>query len=500
VKLPAARALRLACVVLVASPAELHAEPANAPSRLGDTAWALPGFVRVGVPGLELRRIAVAGSAGYGMTEGQSSTDGAHHRFFGSAAAGVAPVSALELSLRFDGRYDLHPDDGRGAHGGAVGDPRFLARYGVGVGDALRFGLEAAAWFPGKDAPSLSLDATTVDAKALAAWAPAAGPILGIAAGFRFDQSAKAAPARDRIRSGDRLSLGLSDFNAVLVGVGVAVPVGKTEFLGEASTDLLIGAGAPSLGKSPTRITAGVRHHLNDAFALEALAEASPSGRPSLAPTAPLVPVEPRFSLMLGLRYRLPFDSARPPPEAAAETTPSPAAVAAVMEAKTAALVIHVVGEDGAVTKEATINVQSGETSLPASSSGDGAYRVDGVPLGPAKIAVAAEGFTAEEQSIDVGPDSAKTPIEIRLKALAVSGQLRGLIRSFSGKGLPATIHVDPVGTEVKADAQGAFTIDVAPGDYELTIRASRFKEQHRKVHVEPNGVTVINAELTEGK
>jgi hypothetical protein len=137
---------------------------------------------------------------------------------------------------------------------------------------------------------------------------------------------------------------------------------------------------------------------------------------------------------------------------------------------------------------------------LTATNAGDGTYRVDAVPPGSAKVAVTAQGFAAVEQTVDVGPETAKVPLEIRLKALAPSGQIRGLVRSFAGKGLPATIHVDPTGTEAKADAEGAFTIDVPPGSYEVTIRASRFKEQHRKVHVDQNGVTVINAELFEGK
>src|SRR5690242_13001286 len=75
-------------------------------TRIGDTAWALPGIVRVGVPASGPRRFAAAGSAGYGFTEGQGSGDGAHHRLGGSVAAAVAPLPLLELALRFDGRYD----------------------------------------------------------------------------------------------------------------------------------------------------------------------------------------------------------------------------------------------------------------------------------------------------------------------------------------------------------------------------------------------------------
>jgi uncharacterized membrane protein len=89
---------------------------------------------------------------------------------------------------------------------------------------------------------------------------------------------------------------------------------------------------------------------------------------------------------------------------------------------------------------------------------------------------------------------------EVRLEAAVAEGQLRGLIRSFSGKGLGATIRVEPLGKEVKADPQGNFAVELPPGDYEVTITQQGFKPQHRKIHVDQNGVTVLNAELFEGK
>jgi len=497
------RAWPLACFALTLVPNQLLAEGASLGSASafasspGDTVWALPGIVRVGVPGLGPRRLAAAGSAGYGLTEAQSTGDSAHHRLFGTVAVGVAPLPALELSLRLDGRYDRHPDDGAGAHGGAVGDPRLLARYGVKAGPAFRVGAELGAWFPGKDAPSVSFDATTVDARLLAAFTPATGPLVAASLGFRFDQSAKASPTRNLIRPGDRLALGLSEFNAVLCGVGIAVPRGRFEILGELSADILVGSGGPGIGRSPLRVTAGVRHHLSPAFAIEGLAEVTPSGRPPLGPNDPLVPVEPRFSLMLGLRYRLPFDST--PARAALAATPEPARPA-VDPRNTAAITVRVVGEAGTEAKHATVTITSGEAQLTATSIADGTYRADAVPLGAAKIGVVAEGFEPVEQSLDVGPNSGTAPIEIRMKALPPSGQLRGLVRSFAGRGLKATIHVDPVGLDVKTDANGAFTLDVPPGEYQVSIRATRFKEQRRKVHVDQNGVTVINAELFEGK
>jgi hypothetical protein len=418
----------------------------------------------------------------------------------GTAAVGVAPISALELALRFDGRYDLHPDDGQGSHGSGVGDPRLLVRYGAKAGSSMRLGVEAGAWFPGKNAPSIAFDATTIDARVLAAYAPDGGPIVGFTGGFRLDNSHKAAPDLTRLRPGDRLALGLSDSNAALLGLGVAVPAGKTEILGEVSADLLVGSKAPSLGKSPMRVDLGVRQHLSDAFAFDAIAEVSPSGRPALTPTDPLVPIEPRFSILLGLRYRLPFDA--PPPEAAHEeanpdtTTPTPVVAETP---KTAPFQIHLVTEEGTPAPEATVAFKVGEETKPAENKGNGVYAAASLPVSKVTVTVTAEGFAPLEETVDV-PSAQTAPLDVTLKALAPAGQLRGLIRSFAGKGLGATIHVEPGGTEAKTDAQGSFTLDIAPGDYEVSIRATGFKEQKRKVHVDKNGVTVINAELFEGK
>lgn len=472
-----------------------HAE--GEPSRVGDTAWALPGIVRVGIPGTAAPRVAVAGTAGYGFTEAQSSTDGAHHRAFGGAAFGIAPVSSLELSLRLDGRYDHHPDDGRGAHGAFVGDPRLLARYGGLVGKSFRVGAEVGAWFPGNDAPSLPLDATTVDFALLAAWTPDSGPNVAFRGGFRLDNSHNAASDPNRFRFGDRLSLGLSDFNSVPLGLGLGVPVGKSEVLAEASADLLIGGGAPPLGDSPMRVTAGIRHHLSDSLALLFLAEVSPSARPTIGPNTPLVPIEPRASALVGLLYRLPFERRGP----AESHEPAPATETAKPETtanRAASLTVEVHKADGSPASDAVVTVRVGEFTKKAEPSADGKYTIDGIPEGDGEVEVAAEGSEPTKKSVHFGPGS--SAVEVQLAPAMPQGQVRGLIRSFNGKGLQASIRVEPIGLETKADAQGAFTLDVPPGDYEVVIRADRFKEQRRKVHVDLNGVTILNAEMFEGK
>jgi hypothetical protein len=459
----------------------------------------LPGIVRVGVPASGPTRFAAAGTVGYGFTEAQSSSDGAHHRLSGDLAAAVAPLPMLELALRFDGRYDLHPDDGQGAHGAGVGDPRLLARAGARAGQFL-VGGELQGWFPGKDAPSLTPGAATLDANLLGAWAPPKKPVVvGALLGFRLDNSKNAAPDLDRLRPGDRITLELSSSNAALVGLGASVGVAPhTDVLGEFSADFLVGSSAPSVSKSPMRISAGARQHLSDAFTVELLAEVSASGRPSLAPAEPLVPLEPRFSVMAGLRYRLPFqkppepEAPKPPPE----PVKTPETVALPPAATTADISVHVSGQSGAPVANVVVEVHVGDRTERLTAGDDGDFVGHGLPLGPAHVTVTADGFTQSERDVQIGATSGAVAVE--LVQAPPSGQLRGLVRSFNGRGLAASIRVEPLGVEGKADAEGNFTLDVPPGDYEVVIKAERFKPQRRKIHVDQNGVTVLNAELFE--
>ena len=57
----------------------------------------------------------------------------------------------------------------------------------------------------------------------------------------------------------------------------------------------------------------------------------------------------------------------------------------------------------------------------------------------------------------------AAAALDLVMKKAIKPGQLRGLVRSFNGKPLAATIRVEPIGVEAKTDADGTFRIDVPP-------------------------------------
>jgi hypothetical protein len=126
---------------------------------------------------------------------------------------------------------------------------------------------------------------------------------------------------------------------------------------------------------------------------------------------------------------------------------------------------------------------------------------VNDVRAGSAHVIAKASGYddATVETTIDA---NARTPvvIEIVMKKSIKPGQLRGLVRSFNGKPLAATIRVEPIGIETKTDADGTFQIDVPPGAYEVVVAAPGHTGQRRPVQVEENGVTILNADMRPGK
>lgn len=392
----------------------------------GTTESALPGIVRLGLPALRMGGTwAAAVGTGYGMTEAQGAAKGSHHRLLGTVALGFTPVTGFDLGLRLDGRRDGHPADAQGSDDSYNGDPTLTARYGRWLGDSAVSG-ELGVRVPGRNAPSLAFDAAVVDIKVGYAYR-SHKLTLASAAGFRWDRSGKTAPNLALTRPGDRVALGLSDYNAALVGVGLAYRLNATTLLAEVSADLLLGG--PALSQSPMRATLGARHNLGSHWQVFALLETSPSARPDLGVMDKLVPIEPRFGGRIGLAYTFGHTATDAP-------------------------------------KDFAKNTQTGD---PAEAPNGEA---------PAK--------TEEVKPSEQEPEAPETP----------AGQLRGLIRSWKGQGLRATIRVEPLGVEAQTDEEGAFALDVPPGAYQVQIVTKGFRTQTRDVRIEENGVTVLNADL----
>jgi hypothetical protein len=257
------------------------AASAQTQAEVGTATSGMHGLINTGLP-VAPRELNLTASAGYGVTEAFAPVKGAHHRVQGGIAAAVGPLPWLTLGLRLDGRIEMHPDDYDGAHSAAFGDPRLLARVGKQLDPAWSLGFELGTWFPGAKAPSYVASATSFDFRGLGAFTPEHSPwaLLGMV-GFRWDNSANAAPDLTRLRLGDRISLGLSDSNAVLLAVGLARHIEPSiEVFGELSADLLIGSEAPALLESPLRAALGGRYGFSRGWQADLTATVSMSKRP----------------------------------------------------------------------------------------------------------------------------------------------------------------------------------------------------------------------------
>ena len=468
---------------------DVHAQTSE---RTGAASDALPGIVRV--PVAEGSEPAVAVSAGYGYTEKLAGAPGASHRISGRVAGAAGVLPWLSLGAVANTRYDGHSGDA-----GTMLDGTLSARVTAPLG-SLRVGAELKGWVPGAEEIGTTFGATSLDARLLFG-ARLEGVLAAFTAGYRLDRSSEAGARAPRLGFGDRAALGLSEFDAVLIGLGVAVPVGPGEILAEVSGDLLVGDGAPSVAQSPLRATAGARLSLSERLSLELLVDGSLSGRPRVGAAEPLIPIEPRIGGLVGLRYR--FTPAR---QDAVIAAPAPAPVRTKPVAPPAPAVpaeapfeVVLVDEEGLPVRNADVTLRTAERSEPLSGDDAGRYRNERVPKGPAKLVIQAPGYEPFERDVVIEPGKSLS-LPATLKSLPPPSQVRGVVRSFGGQALVAKVRVEPLGIETTTDVSGAFQVDVAPGSYDVTIEAQGYESQRRQVRVDAQGVVILNADLVRKK
>ena len=480
---------------------------------MGPGSWALPAIGRISVPDPDRPGVSIAGTAGFGITEGVLNDQDSHQRYSGSLAGAFRPVDWLAIGLRLDGRLDLHSST-HGTDNGMVGDPRLLVRGAFRVTDGLRLGLEGVVWIPGGNAPSFQMSATTIDLTGLLAWSPSSGSpfTLAVRAGYRIDNSAKSIASPTLLSAADHLALGVSSFSSVLLGLGASYRVGSAELLGEFTWDMLIGSGAPSATQSPMRLAGGARFALNDSHSLflQAMVEGALSSRPSLVDQSVQIPVEPRVSVLASLVWRIGGDShavvethAETTPAVVQETAPTPTpTVAAAAET---AVVTGTIREDGGPTLPGVnVHLVVGDRSFDAVSQADGTFHFDAVPAGSAHLTATLDGYATLELD---APVVANTPsnAELVMQHAQPAGVIRGRIRSFDGRPLAANIRVmtngqaEPVHT-ASASAEGTFEFEIPPGNYQVIVEAPGHDSQRRRVTVELQGVTVLNVDMRRGR
>lgn len=462
-------------------------------------------FVGAGPSGLPaINRVAVAAprpgfnatfaaNGGYGYTEAQQGENGSHQRGFGTLGIALQPIRLVSAAFQLEGRVDSHPNDVLGSNTSALGEPRLVARVAESIGKAVALGAQVDWHLPGAQIPSLQPVASSFDGRLLATFVPAPNLAVAVNVGYRLDGTSELIDNVARIRRGDRISLGASAFDAIPLGVGVSKRLGNAELTGEVTWDILVGNKAPSAIESPLHLNAGVRYFITEGFAAEARADVLLSERPGSMPFDPVAPIDPRFGFSIGFRYttvRKPKPADLPttyPGNAPLVTAPPGSATGGTIRGK-------ITGDKGEPVADATVSV--GDKSV--QTGADGSYVLNDVPLGKQSVSVKAPGF--DDRTIDAEVVAGAPALaDIATKHAIKPGQLRGLIRAFSGKPLAAIIRIESLGSETKTDQDGAFQINVPPGTYEVVVTATGYATQRRKMQVDENGVTILNADLRQG-
>jgi hypothetical protein len=485
---------------------------------------ALPGGISVpDADTIPAGSLEVTALGGFGYRKGLLAKNHRFERSLGDLGFAYAPRDGLVFALALDGRYDRHFGLPPAGDHGYVGDPHVLARFAKRVG-ANRFGIQLGIWVPGKNAPSIAASAISIDGRGLATFE--AGPArLSLEAGFRLDNSAKSIDDVTKLSEQDRVSLGVSDYNAVVAGVHVTLPAGKAFVAGELSTDVFFGSKAPRGAlvelKAPGPIVRGavtLGYHFSDSVSLLAYLElakvSSIDPADIMAGNIPQIPYEPAITSGVGFAARFGGQHR----SAHVETFPLDHDCVKTNRCKPIEIIAYA-EISGTITDtsgnpivggKVTVKLNGGTSS--AVTDDKGAYTVTKLKIGKTiggtkqlddvggEIEVAADGKKPGRITLSV-VEGANTAPPIELDPELPPAQLRGTVRgAASGKPIVGgTIAVEPGGATATSDAQGRFTIDLSPGTYKATAAASGFVAQTLDVIIEldPNGVAVIkNFEL----
>jgi hypothetical protein len=452
--------------------------------------------------------VSVATLGGFGWRTGLLGDDHRFGRGIGNLAIAFAPHQFITIGLSLDGRYDKHFGIAPSGDDGYVGDPHLMVRAAKPSGN-LRFGGQLGIWVPGKDAPSVAGSAISVDARGLISLK--AGPgLLSFSAGFRLDNSAKSADAT-KLTLQDRVSLGVSEFHAVIGGVNLSVPSGKLFFGAEASVDVFLGSGK-AMGTNPAhdapgplvRFGASAGYHITNEWAAMLFVEGAHVPKIDAADVTAnditLISYEPMITGGIGLSGR--FGG----PKAGSTIIPHDPVDITVIE--TADLSGTVTDENGKPLAGATVAIKAKTASTTATTDATGAWSATKLPIGQT-----VKGVTTLDAGVEItatlgdrkpatttltlvkGPNAIA---KLTLDPVLPPGQLRAVVRSLvTGRPLPgATVKIEPGGKTATSDAEGKFEVDLAPGTYKIKVSSPGLADQELDVTIDPNGVAIKNIEL----
>lgn len=250
---------------------------------------------------------------------------------------------------------------------------------------------------------------------------------------------------------------------------------------------------------------------MSRALQLELLAELALSARPEITSSSPLIPIEPRIGISIGLRYRVwePRKSVVGPPEPTRDealetpTDSNPekpdATVAAGVHRPEGRISVDVLDSAGHPLSDAVVELSNEQGVRRLDFQSGATYTLEGVDKGRAQLKVKADLMREWSKDIEIS-DSEPMKLEVTLALGETSGQIRGLVRGFDGKPLAAHVHIEPGGHDVSVSDDGGFSVNVDPGKYRVKIELEGYEPQLREVAVRKNGVMVLNVDLKKGR
>ena len=478
-------------------------EGSRPPARVGY--GAMPGGLHAATPEiLPAGTVEVAALSGYGYRKGLLASGHTFSRAIGDIAAAYAPIPNLMFGLSLDGRYDRHSGFSARSDDNYVGDPHVLVRVGKPLGK-ITVGGQLGVWLPGKDAPSVAASAISFDARGLLAIDAGFG-VLTLDAGFRVDNSAKSVDELDMLSLEDRVSLGVSDFNAVLAGASLRIPAGHRAYVAlEGSTDVFVGENAPGpIIRGGVVAGVAVSETVTVVAFIEAAKVPGLDTSDVMARTIALVPYEPAITGGLGIQAR--FGGPRRVATSQIVKNERPVPVVVV---ETADVRGTVVDDAGKPVVGVRVAVKLKNNTGTAITDDKGVYAIVGLPIGKTVDGKTELDDTGAEVSAEVEnkkPGSAtltlvkgaNTVARIALDPMLPPGQLRAVIinvatsRPVAG----ASVTIDPGGVTATSGPDGKFTVDLPPGQYKITVTARGLAQQQLDVNIQQNGVAIKNIDM----
>lgn len=491
---------------------------------------AMPGGLRApSAEGLPAGVFGVGLIGGFGLGSKVLSADHKFTRGIGDIAFAYAPIELLTLGLAFDGRFDKHKGVNPDGDDGYVGDPRLIARLSKKAGKVSAGG-QLTILIPGKDAPSVAASAISAELRGLLSLA--AGPgMFSLSAGVRLDNSAKSVvddngdDNRMLLSAEDRISLGVSDYHAMVAGAYYKLPVGAKAFVGvEGSMDLFFGAHLPDGITAPAKpgpilrgaLSGGI--HLNkqwSAFAFVQFAKVDKVSEADVtAGNIALIPYEPAFTggLAITAHFGGKGGGNGGGGVVANDCVSNPEKCKPVSVTITADLSGSVVDDTGKPVAGARITVRLKNNTGKATTDEKGEWSVSAVPIGKnlngkidlddtgAEVTVEVDGKKPKTTTLTLKEGKDNKVATITLDPVLPPGQFKAVIRA-AGTGKPiagVTVKLEPGGASAVSDADGNISLDVQPGTYKATASGGGMKDQTLDVVIEQSAVVVKQFELTK--